>query len=339
MTRQSSPWVERLAERLVPPGCAEGVLGDLAETSRTPHHYLQQLLSLLPHVVWSQVRRRVTIGGIVASTIFSALFLVLSQRVPKEPFLDSPENWARLAVVLFVWVCTSVLAAAYGPADRPMQSNTKLLLASIAASAGTAAALGVPVLRVMFGLALLIGLSLLMTGPLMAKKAPPPLSLATVGAHAQQFQNVIWWRNLREALGAAAVLFFNARDLMHTEDPLAWAGHVLLVAGTLFIIGYLLTRAGSRRVPAEDDPVSLLHFHRSEIVRQRDILRAVPTWYLLPFVPGAALIIASKWHESGPSILLAAPIFAMVLGLVWALNVWAARFLTRQLAEVDGIER
>ena len=36
--------------------------------------------------------------------------------------------------------------------------------------------------------------------------------------------------------------------------------------------------------------MSCLEFHRSELVRQRDLLRSVWWWYLLPFVPGMLLI-------------------------------------------------
>ncbi|HEY6506591.1 MAG TPA: hypothetical protein VIY56_01175, partial [Vicinamibacterales bacterium] len=56
-------WLDRFAGLLLPPASAEHTLGDLSEASRSNADYLRQLASVLPRVVWSQVRRRATIGG------------------------------------------------------------------------------------------------------------------------------------------------------------------------------------------------------------------------------------------------------------------------------------
>ena len=69
---------------------------------------------------------------------------------------------------------------------------------------GTAAVLDVPVLRVGIALGVIYGVSLILTMPWVMKATPPPLSVDTLPQHARFFQRAIWWRNVREAGGAAS---------------------------------------------------------------------------------------------------------------------------------------
>ena len=111
------------------------------------------------------------------------------------------------------------------------------------------------------------------------------------------------------------------------------------IAGMLFIIWFLHFRAGSRAVPGQAEAKDVLRFHQREIARQRDILRAVPLWYLLPFVPGMVAIAANKWETSSAAgALIGVPIIIGVFALIWRLNVWAARWLDRELHKVDALE-
>ena len=330
--------IERIGDWLVPPAAAEHVLGDLAETSSTPGQYVRRLASVLPHVIWSQMRRRATIGGIVFNTLFSGFFLTLFQGIAKERFLDEPTAWVRMLVLLFIWVTGNALSAAYGPPSKPMSWHSGIFFTTAALVLGTAAVLEVPVLGVGLALAVIYGTSLLLAMPWVMQKAPPPLSLDTLPQHARFFQRAIWWRNLREAAGAAVVLAFNVPDLFRADDPVKWTGHLLLVAGTLFIVGYLFTRAGTRRVPDNLDTQALLSFHRGEIVRQRNILLAVPLWYLLPFVPGMLATLASRWNVSTAAALGSLIAVSVIFIVVWRLNLWAASFLDKQLAEVAALD-
>jgi hypothetical protein len=91
-----------------------------------------------------------------------------------------------------------------------------------------------------------------------------------------------------------------------------------------------------------DDDVRRLccrEFHRSQLVRQRDLLRSVWLWYLLPFVPGLLLIQIGR-AAGDPSrplrVVMSATISVLVfLGIGW-LNQRAARKLDR---EIEGLER
>lgn len=329
--------IARIGELLVPPAAAEHVLGDIAETSSTAGQYLRRLASVLPHVIWSQVRRRATIGGLVFNTLFSGFFLIVFQGVGNDRFLDQPAAWARMLLLLFIWVTGNALSAVYGSPSKPLSWHRGIFFATAALVLGTAALLDVPVLRVGVALAVIYGTSLLLAMPWVMQNAPPPLSMDTLPQHARFFQRAIWWRNLREAAGAAVVLGFNVPDLFHVDDPVKWTGHLLLVAGTLFIMGYLFTRAGTRRVPDGLDTPALLSFHRGEIIRQRNILVSVPFWYLLPFVPGMLVTMVSKSGASIGSAVGALIAVSVMFIVVWRLNLWAARFLDKQLAEVSSL--
>ena len=329
--------IERIGEWLIPPAAAEHVLGDLAETSSTTGQYLRRLASVLPHVIWSQVRRRATIAGLVFNTLFSGFFLIVFQRVANDRFLDEPAAWARMLALLCIWVTGNALSAAYGSPTKPLSWHRGIFCATAVLVLGAAVLLDVPVLRVGIALAVIYGTSLLLAMPWVTRNAPPPLSMDTLPQHARFFQRAIWWRNLREAAGAAVVLGANVPALFRVDDPVKWTGHLLLVAGTLFIMGYLFTRAGTRRVPDNLDTPALLSFHRKEIVRQRDILLAVPFWYLLPFVPGLLVTMAGKSGVSIGSAIGASIAVSVMFIVVWRLNLWAAKLLDKQLAEVASL--
>ena len=75
-------------------------------------------------------------------------------------------------------------------------------------------------------------------------------------------------------------------------------------------------------------------WHRSELVRQRDLLRSVPRWYLGPFVPGLVLTLVGLWLANpGGSwrVGLGAAFVALVFaGVAW-LNFRGARKLDEQI--------
>ena len=82
-----------------------------------------------------------------------------------------------------------------------------------------------------------------------------------------------------------------------------------------------------------------MHFHRRELVRQRDLLRSVLWWYIGPFVPGLVVFGSGVTPRRGAgSLLNAMPLSLHVrLGGLW-LNRRAAARLDRQIAELDNLE-
>jgi len=331
-------WLESLGDALVPPASAEHVLGDLAESSPSSAAYVRHLVSILPRVIWSQVRRRATVGGTIFNAVLMAFVLLACRRFPNAPSAADSWAWIRLGAPWATWVTGCALASAYGPSDKPGWGNRRVYIATGLATLASAAGFGVPLAGVILALGIVIATLLMFTAPWRTTGTLPPLSLDTLSDHARLFQKTIWWRNARESLAAAVVLMLSTRDLWRADSQLARTGNALLIAGILFIIWFLHFRAGSRAVPGHADTKDVLRFHQREIARQRDILRAVPLWYLLPFVPGMVVSAASKWETSGGGALIGIPIIIGVFALIWRLNVWGARWLDRQLHSVDALE-
>ncbi len=332
-------WLESVGEALLPPASAEHALGDLSECSNSNARYVENLVSVLPSVVWSQIRRRATLGGVAFNAVLTAFFLVVFQGIPKAPFFAEKWAWMRLAAPWAIWVMGCALAAAYGPRDKPTWWSRRVFLATVAATIGSAAVTGVPLVGVVVGLGVVFGTLLVLSMPWLTHRPPAPLSLETLPDHARLFQRGIWWRNARESMAAVVVVIVNARDLWQAENELLWTGHLLLIIGVLFIMGFLYFHAGSRTVPGQVDARTMLQFHRREVARQRDIIRAVPLWYLLPFMPGMAVMAVSRWQSAAGPALLGGLIVLGIFVLVWRLNVWAARWLDRKLQEVDALEQ
>jgi hypothetical protein len=331
-------WLDRLAGLLLPPASAEHALGDLVETSRSNAEYGRQLASILPRVVWSQVRRRATFGGVSFNAVLSLVALRVALGVPMGAFFATPAPW-RLAVPWLCWVVGCALAAAYGNPGRPRHWSRPMFFGWVVAALASAIVFDIPVLRVAGGLAASYLLVLALAMPWLSAAQLAPLSIDTLADHARLFQRSIWWRNARESLAAVAVVSVNTNDLWQSGDPIVRAGHGLFIAGALFIMAFLHLRAGSRTVPPVLDGAALLDFHKRELARQRDILRAVPIWYLLPLVPGFIVSAAGKWGTSTGNPVVALPVVAVLFGFVWWLNAMGAKWLDRKLAEVDSIGR
>jgi hypothetical protein len=327
-------WLERIAEWLIPPACAEHILGDLAEASTSRAEYLRNLISIVPRVVWSQIRRRVTVGGMLFQAVITAAFLAAF--LNSSAISNGPTVLLRAAVPWAIWVIGCALAAAYGRPNRPVRPNRTVLAATVLTTIAAAAATSLPVVRVAMAIGAVFGVLVLLSGPRIPQ--PPPLSPDTLVDHVRLFQWRIWWRNLVESIAGVVIVAANVRDLWYAQSDVSRAGHVLLIVGVLFVIGFLHLRANPRPLPSDSALITMLRFHRRELARQRDILRLVPWWYLLPFVPGMLVMGASRWQVSAIGVAGGLLIGGSVFYMVWRLNVKAARLLDGELHKVDALE-
>ncbi len=144
---------------------------------------------------------------------------------------------------------------------------------------------------------------------------------------AGKFEKRIRHRNLREYAGAAVVIIAFTSYIFIFRDLLVRAGSVMILAGTIYVVVQLYRRSTPVSLPADFGLVASVEFYRRELVRQRDLLRSVFSWYLGPLVPG--LLVFTK----GKPVMIA--INAIVFGLVWWVNQKAADRLTRQIEELD----
>lgn len=122
-------------------------------------------------------------------------------------------------------------------------------------------------------------------------------------------------------------------------------GCILAILGILFVVWQLHRRA-SAVAPGDDAALPLIAHQRAQLVRQRDALASVGTWYLLPLVPGVTVILLAPIIEGGWAGLAARGWFGLAwLGIaaafflyVWRLNRAGARRLQTEIDALDALE-
>ena len=165
------------------------------------------------------------------------------------------------------------------------------------------------------------------------------MSLEEIRQKAAKFQKRIRNRNLRE-YGAAAVVFgwFGYYVWWFPDVRL---GSALILAATVYMVWQLHARGASKTVPEAMAVTPCVEFHRRELERQRDLLRDIWRWYLLPFVPGLAVFVwGSARHVEGGRWVNALPFLVLCVvffGFVGRVNRRAADRLQRQIDELQGI--
>ena len=157
---------------------------------------------------------------------------------------------------------------------------------------------------------------------------------------AQRFERGVRRRNLREyvacvLVAAAAIYFAIVRD-----EPVTRLGCLVLLTGTAIAAWQLHRRTAiDARDPARLAAPLATHY-RDELCRQRDALRSVGWWYVLPLLPGPELMLLGR-HLAGHlpiskpgdlAIFLLMPIVGL---LVLLLNLHGARQLQRRIDALD----
>jgi uncharacterized membrane protein YfcA len=99
----------------------------------------------------------------------------------------------------------------------------------------------------------------------------------------------VFWRNLREFMAVAIVVFAMGKYLVSFHDLLSRLGSALIMIGVLYVAYHLWRNGSVRQISHVADPRICAEFYRAELVRQRDLLESVWRWYILPLVPGVTL--------------------------------------------------
>lgn len=113
------------------------------------------------------------------------------------------------------------------------------------------------------------------------------MSVAEIRERASTLQSTVKRRNFREyAVGAMLIVLFCAAAYF-ARTPLSAFACALTAAGVAFVMWrmHVLGRAASEDELAAASS-SWAVFYRQELVRQRDALRGIWSWYLGPLVPG-----------------------------------------------------
>jgi hypothetical protein len=164
-------------------------------------------------------------------------------------------------------------------------------------------------------------------------------SLEELRAKAAKFQNRIRRRNIREYLAALVVVVLFADFLWKTPDTIQRIGFALVIVGALYYIWHLWKWGAAKFLPADLGRADCLRFYRGELERQRDLLRGVWKWAILPIAPGLTIGLVYGIVTASPlarwrSVLGAAIAAAIIVVIAW-LNQRAARSLDTRIAELN----
>ena len=121
-------------------------------------------------------------------------------------------------------------------------------------------------------------------------------------------------------------------------------GSAMIVLAT-FYVAWQLHRRASAEPPEKAGTMPLLVFARAQLLRQRDALRSIFWWYILPFIPGLVVMsvgngLDPEFAAKGPPLWVRWLVFAgmgAALAGIWWLNQLGARKLQRHIDEIDAL--
>jgi hypothetical protein len=297
--------VDAAIRLLIPPACREHVLGDLWERNSSPRQYLVDALRTLPFIIWSKIRR--TFDPLPLAMQVLAAFVFFGGLVG-QPGPDGGPVWIRAVVPAIAVAVATVGRDAYYwtkfPSSRQAALDAGLAVAWAFASQGALAILW-PELTLAPREALMGGFGTFLAVFSIRAAAPDPGFRSPVSANgslsvddffrdAQEFERRIRQRNLREILAGVLVILGVGAGVWLGPNLVARVGCALVMAGALFIIYRLRTRAVAGSIPLDTPRAHAMVAYQRELEVQRDLLRTVTSWYLLPLLPGAAVLMLGR---------------------------------------------
>lgn len=166
-------------------------------------------------------------------------------------------------------------------------------------------------------------------------------SLEEVRRGADKFYRYVKWRNRVEYVACVIVVVAFSIYVFWLPHVLQKVGSALVVLAT-FYVGWQLHRRASAEPPEKAGTMPLLAFARAQMVRQRDALRSIFWWYMLPFLPGLLLVIigggarGTAVEDRGGGWIAIVVMLAM-FAFLWWINQVAARKLQRHIDEIDAL--
>jgi hypothetical protein len=171
----------------------------------------------------------------------------------------------------------------------------------------------------------------------------PPLEEVRKGA--EKFYRFVFWRNAIEYAACVIVVAAFTAYVFLLPMLLQRIGSAMIVAATLYV-GWQLHRRASAVPPETAGTMPLYLFARAQLVRQRDALRAIFWWYMLPFLPGLVLLLAGSMyapdtHPDGPGWrdAVGASVVAAVFLAIWWFNQRVVRKLQKHIDEIDALTK
>ena len=167
------------------------------------------------------------------------------------------------------------------------------------------------------------------------------ISVEELRTKAARFRRGIVRRNLTEQLACGAVAIWFGTEFWKTAVVIPRISFALIAAAALYVAWHIQTRGRAGAVPVDMARSNLIEFQRTELEKQRDLLKGVWRWYLGPFVAGLGLLAIWGMVVAPTGRRWSAVAFAVTSVLIfWGigrLNRTAARKLEEQLEELKSL--
>jgi hypothetical protein len=168
-------------------------------------------------------------------------------------------------------------------------------------------------------------------------KGKPPMTFDEIRARAREFDRSVRQWNRIGGLIVAVLLAKSGWEIWRDTDMVERAGDVLMLAALVSIVVRFVRYVRANTAPAALGQTSCLEHYRRQLVRQRDLTR--DGWkFVLPFVPGLALMVGARALQGRPaSQVMVLIVFAVVL-FAGVLRVIArgSRAIEREIAAIGG---
>ena len=353
--------IEAVVGLLIPPVHREHVLGDLHERCTSPWQYLMDSVRTVPLVILSQIARttapRVLLmeACAVYGSFLAAVWLqgVWSQGTS---FLFEQSEVLQLVIPAIAGLLALVVGDAYATPgiERRLRSTLGAALC-VAFAFLSQAALSVSYPDLVTPRWIMIlggGMSLLLLSTLrlwflpgVDRLRPAPVSGGVSMTHkeirrkAQEFETKIKRRNRGEYIAVAVLVAIFGWQLASSANLIANIGGALIIAGALYVAHHLRKQGSAKTLPADAAFVNSVAFYRTELERQRDLLRRVWLWYLGPLIPGGVVMYWGLGAADRYSVqsLVGGTVVMLFLLLIGKLNKMAAGQLQHEIDELQAV--
>ncbi|HUX72635.1 MAG TPA: hypothetical protein VMV25_01920 [Steroidobacteraceae bacterium] len=167
------------------------------------------------------------------------------------------------------------------------------------------------------------------------------MSMSQLQDKAAAFQLRARRADLTEYLACAAVMLAFGFHFWAYPGFLSKLGSLTMILATLFVAYQLRKHGAARMLPPGSAAVSLLEFHRRELVRRKDLLYNSWRLFVAPLMLGLLVFTVGMTadrpaHDKLPLLILGAAVIAMgvAIGLY---NRWQAGELQRDVDELNSL--
>jgi Flp pilus assembly protein TadB len=154
---------------------------------------------------------------------------------------------------------------------------------------------------------------------------------SAMAERSDKFQNQLANLRAREHVAGIVVLVVFTVYFFIASNAIMKAGCVLTILAALYSMWHLEQRLRRTRGAMLGLGESCLAFHRQSLVNHRDTLRSVWRWSILPLLPGMVVFRWGVAVEAGRIDWWTNAVMALILTAIFALNVYAARRLQREI--------